>query len=92
MPELYGNERKDKIRAERASLRREIWNEQKEHSRTRRDLQLARAKIAEQAAQIERMKQMIQGAISEADRDIASAVVERYKDSFRLYLENAATG
>jgi hypothetical protein len=90
MPELYGNERKDKIRADRAQLRRDLWKEQVEHSKTRRTVRLLRAKVAEQAAQIERMKQLLQGAIAEADRDIGSAVVERYKNSFKVEFDEMA--
>jgi hypothetical protein len=82
MPELYGNERKDKIRADRARLRRELSKEQVEHTRTRRDLRLARAKITEQRTQLEVIKQFLHDALQEADRNIAPAVVKRYEESF----------
>ena len=92
MPRLYGKERKDKIRAERSSLRRELGNERKEHRRTERSLRIARAKIAEQAAQIDKMKRLIEGAIFEADRDIGPSVFKRYEQSFQTDFDNAATG
>jgi hypothetical protein len=44
-----------------------FWNERKEHHKTSRSLRVTKAKIAEQAAQIKKMRQLIQGAISEAE-------------------------
>jgi uncharacterized protein (DUF305 family) len=88
MPELYGNERKDKIRRERAVANRDLLKEKVAHSRTRDALRMARATIAEQAAQIEAMKQLLTKAISEADRDIVPAIVKRHEDSIRQRYES----
>lgn len=90
MPELHGNERKDKIRADRARLNRELAKEQIAHMHTRRDLRFARAKIAEQAAQINRMKEILQSAIFEADRDIRHAAFERFEQSFKIEFDAIA--
>jgi hypothetical protein len=45
---------------------------------------VTKAKIAEQAAQIKKMRQLIQGAISEADRDIAPAVLRDTSKALKL--------
>lgn len=86
MPELYGNEFKHKIRAERNSLRRELRDEKVEHSKTRSNLRYARAKIDELESKIERMKQLLQNAITEADQDIGPTTFKRFKDSYRFDL------
>jgi hypothetical protein len=83
MPELYGNERKDKIRADRSSLSRALAKEQTDHSKTRRELRLARATIAEQCAQIEVTRQFLRDALSETDREIGPSVAIRYRKSFQ---------
>ena len=82
MPNLHGQPTKDEIRADLRNARRLLAAESKEHIQIRRSLRLARAKIAEQAAQIEKMKAILQGAVAEADRDIKPAVFKRYEESF----------
>ena len=92
MPNLNGKERKDKIRADRARLSRDLMNERTAHRKTTTTLKMARAKIAEQAAQIKRMKEHLLGAISEADRDIGHAVFERYEQSFQIEFDKSPLG
>src|SRR6266513_4603858 len=92
MPYLYGQPFKNELRKEIAELKRDFWNERKEHATIRRSLRFARAKIEELEAMIERMKQHLQGAIVEADRDLGPAIVERYTQSFQTLFDDVATG
>ncbi|RTL50877.1 MAG: hypothetical protein EKK40_12295 [Bradyrhizobiaceae bacterium] len=77
MPELYGQPFKDELRKEIAGLKRDLWNERKEHMTTRRALRFSRAKIDELEAQLGRIKQQTQNVLQEIDKDIAPAIVDR---------------
>jgi predicted nucleic acid-binding Zn-ribbon protein len=79
MPELYGQPFKSELREEIRELKQELWNERKEHRKTRDALAHVRARSQELQTQIDAMKGIIQSAIAEADRDITPAAVERYK-------------
>jgi hypothetical protein len=92
MPNLHGKPFKTQSRKEIAELKRESWNERKEHRKTKQSLKYALAKIAELEARIGQMKQFLQAATDEADREIGPAVFKRYEDSFQADFDRAATG
>jgi predicted nucleic acid-binding Zn-ribbon protein len=92
MSYLYEQPFKDQLRREIAEMKRESWNERKEHMKTRQLLRIARAKIEALESRIEGMKQTLQSAIAEADHDIGPAVVERYRKNFQIEFDEAATG
>jgi predicted nucleic acid-binding Zn-ribbon protein len=92
MPDLHGKPFKSQLRREIAELQRESWNERKEHAKTRQSLRYARAKIAELESRIEKMKQFLQSATAEADREIGPATFKRFEESFRTHFDRAATG
>lgn len=68
---------KDELRKEIAELKRDFWNERKEHMTTRRALRYSKARIEELEAQIGRIRQQAQNVLQEVDRDIAPAIVDR---------------
>jgi hypothetical protein len=77
MPELHGKPFKTKLYAEIAQLKRDIWNERKEHMNTRRALRYSRARVEELEAQLARVKQQTENALREIDSDIGPAVIDR---------------
>jgi predicted nucleic acid-binding Zn-ribbon protein len=82
---------KDDLQREIAELKRESWDERKEHMKTKQLLRVARAKIDALESRIEGMKQYLQAAIAEADHDIGPAVVERYRKSLQMEFDDAAS-
>jgi hypothetical protein len=90
MPYLYNQPVRDELQIE--ELKRESWNERKEHIKTKQLLRIARAKIEALESRIEGMKLYLQSAVDEADHDIRPAVVERYRKSLRIEFDAAATG
>lgn len=81
MPELYGNKFKWELREEIHQLSTDLWNERKEHRRTRIQRDFAWCKIEELEAKIKRMAEQAQGILAEADRSIDDAAWERYMPS-----------
>jgi hypothetical protein len=77
MPELYGKPYKYELRAEIAELKRDHWNDRKEHMRTRAALRYACAKIEELEVQIASMKAQALSMVHEAERDITPDVSRR---------------
>lgn len=92
LPFLFDQSSNDQLQKEISELRRQSWNERKEHMQTRQLLQIARANIEVLELRIEGLKQYLQSAIAEADHDIGPAVVERYRKSLLLEFDNVATG
>jgi hypothetical protein len=92
LPFLYEQPFKDQLQREITELKRESWNERKEHMQTRQLLRIARANIEALEFRIEGMKRYLQSAIVEANHDIGPAVVERYRKSLQIELDDAATG
>ena|GEM_PF-4371242 len=78
MPELYGQPFKKELRSEISQLRIDLLNERNEHRKTRDTLRIVRARAQELEAKIERMKEALQSALVEADKDIVPLVLERY--------------
>jgi hypothetical protein len=83
MPELYGQPFKWELRNEIGQLKKDYWEERKEHRNTRIRLEYAQWQIAELTAKIQRMQQVTQSLLAEATLDEADTSPEKWVESRR---------
>jgi hypothetical protein len=91
VPNLHGKPPKAELRKQIAAQKRASSIDRKELMQANRSHRLARAKIRELEARIAQMKQFMQAAIAEADREIGPAITKRYEEGFQADFERAAT-